>query len=155
MLDPGGCRCGAVTYKLPHDALSATYACHCLDCQTWSGSAFAEHILLPEDALICDGPTVIYADAKDGIASEQVICEMCHTRLFNRTSAAPGMIVLRAGTLTASDKVAPIAHIWIKRKQPWLTLPSDVPAWEGTPTPQEFGEALQKATAKHNDPLQT
>lgn len=27
----GGCRCGAVRYKLVLDALPPTYACHCLD----------------------------------------------------------------------------------------------------------------------------
>ena len=47
----GGCRCGAVRYKLALDTLPLTYACHCLDCQTWSGSAFSQQTFVPEAAL--------------------------------------------------------------------------------------------------------
>lgn len=44
----GGCRCGAVRYVLALDTLPRTYACHCRDCQTWSGSAFSQQTFLPE-----------------------------------------------------------------------------------------------------------
>ena len=44
----GGCRCGAVRYTLALDDLPLTYACHCTDCQTWSGSAFSQQVLVPE-----------------------------------------------------------------------------------------------------------
>jgi hypothetical protein len=57
------------------------------------------------------------------------------------------MIVLRAGTLSASDKLTPVAHIWVKRKQNWVVIPDDVPGWPESPTPQEFGEALRQAQA--------
>ena len=56
----GGCRCGAVRYMLVLDALPRTYACHCRDCQTWSGSAFSQQTFLPEAALRVTGPVVIY-----------------------------------------------------------------------------------------------
>ena len=36
----GGCRCGAVRYRIDADAVPPTYACHCTRCQTTSGSAF-------------------------------------------------------------------------------------------------------------------
>lgn len=50
----GGCRCGAVRYKLALDALPRTYACHCRDCQTWSGSAFSQQTFLPAASLTRD-----------------------------------------------------------------------------------------------------
>lgn len=150
----GQCRCGETTYELVLDAVPAIYACHCLDCQTWSGSAFSEHALLQDDALSCNGPLAIYVHTNhDRIESEQVVCGSCYTRMYNRNGAVPGMIILRAGTLSASNTLSPIAHIWTKRKQPWLVLPDDVPCWEETPTPQEFGAALQKA-GKANDASQ-
>lgn len=140
----GGCRCGAVTYRLAGDALPATYACHCLDCQTWSGSAFAEHALIPEDGLKLQGETTSYTHEGQGSVSNQTICRRCHTRLYNRNSVVPGSIVLRPGTLTSSDRLMPIAHIWTKRKQAWITVPEGVPIWQETPTPEEFGAAIQK-----------
>jgi len=131
----GGCRCGAVRYTLALDALPPTYACHCRDCQTWSGSAFSQQTFLPEAALSVTGPVVVYELASpSGRISTQRMCSVCHTRVYNSNSARPGIVVVRAGTLDRSDELHIGAHIWAKRKQPWLTLPDDVPTWpEGAP----------------------
>jgi AraC-like DNA-binding protein len=56
----GGCRCGAVRYTLALDALPRTYACHCRDCQTWTGSAFSQQTFVPDGALDASGPLVVY-----------------------------------------------------------------------------------------------
>ncbi|HEX3141081.1 MAG TPA: GFA family protein, partial [Rhizobacter sp.] len=64
-----------------------------------------------------------------GRISYQRMCAVCHTRVFNSNSARPGVMVVRAGTLDRSDELDIVAHIWVKRKQPWLTLPENVPAW--------------------------
>lgn len=142
MIFTGQCRCAAVTYQLDMDALPAVYACHCLHCQTLSGSAFALHALLPEDALRVDGPVTEYAYAVDGVQSHHQVCSVCHTRISNTTTAAPGMRVLRVGTLDNSQAAAPLAHIWVSRKQAWLNLPDGLPTWPHSPTPQAFAQAL-------------
>ena len=131
----GGCRCGAVRYALAVDELPLTYACHCRDCQTWSGSAFSQQTFLPEEALNVTGPLVIYElTSPSGRISTQRMCGVCHTRIFNSNSARPGIVVVRAGTLDRSDELDVVAHIWVKRKQAWLPLPAGVPAWaEGAP----------------------
>lgn len=49
----GGCRCGKVRYELDLDTLPRSYACHCLDCQTYSGTAFSQQILVAE-AIFCN-----------------------------------------------------------------------------------------------------
>ena len=140
----GGCRCGAVRYRLALDELPRTYACHCRDCQTWSGSAFSQQTFLPEAALSVDGPLVVYElTSPSGRISTQRICGVCHTRIINANSARPGVVVVRAGTLDRSDELDVVAHIWAKRKQPWLNLPAGVPTWpEGAPV-AELLEALR------------
>ena len=126
----GGCRCGAVRYTLALGALPVTYACHCRDCQTWSGSAFSQQTFLPEAALNVSGPLDVFELVNaSGRISTQRMCAVCHTRIYNSNSARPGVVVVRAGTLDRSDELEVAAHIWVKRKQPWLTLPSGVPAW--------------------------
>ena len=131
----GGCRCGAVRYTLALDALPRTYACHCLDCQTWSGSAFSQQTFLPEASLSLTGSLAVYElTTPSGRISIQRMCPVCHTRVYNSNSARPGVVVVRAGTLDRSDELDIVAHIWVKRKQPWLSLPEDVPTWpEGAP----------------------
>ena len=141
----GGCRCDAVRYTLRVDAIPPAYACHCLQCQTWSGSAFSEQLLLPEDALEMTGPVVLYERTTEDRTSFQRMCGVCHTRLYNTNTRRPSIAVMRAGTLDDSHRIDVVAHIWTRRKQPWLILPEGVPAWpEGAPL-EELAAALGKA----------
>lgn len=140
----GGCRCGAVRYELAGEELPLTYACHCLDCQTWSGSAFALHAIVGEDALSVTGRPFRFRlpEDQETMPSEHVGCATCLTRIANRNDALPGMLVLRVGTLDRSKDVAPAAHIWTSRKQSWLTIDEKTPAFDVSPTPEEFAAAL-------------
>jgi hypothetical protein len=142
----GGCRCGAVRYTLAIDALPPTYACHCHECQTWSGSAFSQQALLPEDAITVSGPVALYErEGAGGRISRQRVCSICHTRIYNTNTARPGIAVVRAGTLDDSHLLNVVAHIWTKRKQPWLTIPYGVPTWPESAPPADFIAAMQRA----------
>lgn len=139
----GGCRCGAVRYTLALETLPRAYACHCLDCQTWSGSAFSEAMFMPESALSVSGEVVVYELTNpSGYISRQRICPVCHTRIYNTNSARAGFAVLRAGTLDSSDTLDLVAHIWVKRKQPWITIPEGVATWPESAPPADFMAVL-------------
>jgi hypothetical protein len=139
----GGCHCGAVRYTLALDQLPAIYCCHCRGCQSWSGSAFTEQAPVREDALSVVGPVVEYSFINpSGSTSRQFVCGTCHTRVYNTNSARPGLAIVRAGTLDCSGELVPRAHIWTKRKQPWIVIAGDVPQYsEGAP-PAEFAAIL-------------
>ena len=142
----GGCGCGAVRYVLALDGLPSTYACHCRDCQTWSGSAFNQVAVLAEDKLTVTGPVEIYELASPGgRVSRQRVCGTCHARIYSTNSARPGLVALRAGTLDGSDALDVVAHIWAARKQSWITIPDGVPAWPGSAPPDELARALTRA----------
>lgn len=138
----GQCRCGQVHLHLQTEIPSPLYACHCLDCQRWSGSAFALHMLCAAQAIEVTGDTVIYTQSTGGHTSTHHACGHCFTRLFNETDAAPGMRVLRASVLQGAEHLAPLAHIWVKRKQPWITLPEGSAQWPESPTPEAFAAAI-------------
>ena len=139
----GGCRCGAVRYSLETDELPPVYCCHCHDCQSWSGSAFSEQAVIREDAIQTEGPLVDYIyDTRSGAQSHQRICAICHTRIFNSNTARPGIALLRAGTLDASDQIMPRTHIWVKRKQPWLNIPPEVPVFDENAPMAEFAAIM-------------
>ncbi|MBN8942005.1 MAG: GFA family protein [Rhizobiales bacterium] len=140
----GGCRCGAVRYRLALDALPRSYACHCLDCQTWSGSAFSQQVVIAESAFTVTGPIALYElTSPSGRISRQRVCATCHTRIYNTNSVRPGLVVVRAGTLDRSDQLHVVAHIWAKRKQPWLVIADDVPRWPEAPPPEELLATLE------------
>jgi hypothetical protein len=139
----GGCRCGAVRYELSLDAVPLTYACHCRDCQTWSGSAFALHAMLPETLLTIEGEIHRFQlNGMETMHSEHAACAACSTRIANHNTAVAGMVILRAGTLDRSDELSPAVHIWTSRKQQWLIIPEGTPSFAETPSQQEFAAAI-------------
>jgi hypothetical protein len=140
----GGCRCGRVRYRIALAELPRVYACHCLDCQTWSGSAFSVQFIVPEDRFeIVGEPALFELTSPDGTrTSRQRACPACFTRVYNTNTRRPGMAGVRAGTLDRSDELAIVAHIWTKRKLDGIEIPASLPAWaEGAP-PAEFAAAL-------------
>ena len=145
MSEQGGCECGLVQYEVTQNDQIQVYACHCLSCQTRSGSAFAQYAMLPASAFVCQGATVSYGRKTNDIEFEEVFCSRCRTRIYNRNSLLPDMIFLRAGTLSNSQWLTPIAHLWVKRMQRWIELPQEVPSFEESPTPEEFAAAVERS----------
>ena len=143
----GGCRCGAVRYRLDLAAQPPIYCCHCHYCQTWSGSAFSEQAVVAEAQIVVTvGEPVMFERVNDsGAISTQYVCGNCHTRLWNTNSGRAGTAVVRAGTLDASDTLVPRAHIWTRRKQPWLAIADGMPSWPENAPVAEFVAALMKA----------
>jgi len=140
----GGCRCGAVRYRVKADKLPNVYACHCLDCQTFSGSAFSLQFIVPEDALEVTGETCLYERvSEDGQrTSRQRGCPKCITRVYNTNTRRPGLAVVRAGTLDRSNELNIVAHIWTKRKLAGIDIPQGIPSWPENPPPAEIVAAL-------------
>jgi len=140
----GGCRCGSVRYRTALAALPRVYACHCLDCQTWSGSAFSLQFILPEDQLQVTGePGLFELTSPDGQrTSRQRACPVCFTRVYNTNTRRPGVAAIRAGALDRSDDLTIVAHIWTKRKLAGIDIPAGVPAWEEGAPPEAFAAAL-------------
>lgn len=139
----GSCRCDAVTYELTLNELPRIYCCHCLDCQKWSGSAFAEQAVIPEASIRMTG-SVVCAEvtSRQGGKSIQYVCGACHNRIYSVNPARPGIALLRAGTLDDTTELQPRLHMWIKRKQQWVTLPDGVPAFEEAPPIEELRALL-------------
>ncbi len=119
----GGCQCEALRFELAAPPLF-THACHCLNCRRRSGSAFAL------------STTVVLADVRitrGTLASRQIsprttvhACASCGTTIHSTSTRHPATCVLRGGTLDDPSLVEPGAHIWVKRKHPWIRIPEGV-----------------------------
>lgn len=58
-------------------------------------------------------------------------CPDCHVALWSHyTSAGDKVAFLRVGSLDEPDRMPPDAHIWVKSKQPWLSIAPDQPSFE-------------------------
>ena len=86
----GGWRCGAVGYEIALSGDLPVYCCHCLDCQKWSGSAFAEQGVIREDAIKTQGPVITSpVTSRQGGQTIQYVCGICHSRIYSTNPARP------------------------------------------------------------------
>lgn len=137
----GGCQCGAVTYRAKSAARG--YACHCLDCQKQSSSAFG--ISIPVDAadLSVEGDIACFTKTADsGAQTDCYFCPRCGSRIYHEGKGRPGKVTIKGGTLDDTSAIELTGHVWTSRKQAWLDLDPDLPAWETQPASPEEWELL-------------
>lgn len=130
----GGCACGAVRYSAEQARMFKPYACHCSDCQTRSGGAFTVQIIVPPEALAIEGELIEGRSINpSGAEVRQYACKHCLTRIYGANLSRPGTVILRAGTLDASQAPVSAVHLWTRSKQAWVVIPEDVPSYPTQP----------------------
>lgn len=85
-------------------------------------------VINPDAFLLESGELKEFKTTSDsGREKTCAFCPECGVRIYNRTSA---LMSVKAGTLDDVSQLTPDAHYWTKRRQPWMTLPTDVPCFE-------------------------
>ena len=127
----GECLCSATRFRINGEPLF-THACHCLNCQRASGSAFSlSTMALESDLEVTSGEATIHPKSKD-LEVKAFICPSCWAVLwFRRDAASPRVLVVRSGVLNNKSEIRPQAHIFVHRKQDWVVLEDGVPTFEG------------------------
>ena len=116
----GGCLCGAVRYALRGD-LQAVAICHCTHCQRQSGSILSFNVVVSEADYHQQGETKVYVDKGDsGQPLYRHFCASCGSPIFATTAMAPGMVVVRAGTLESMEGLQPTSEIYTDHAVKWL-----------------------------------
>jgi len=81
-----------------------------------------------------EGDTAEYVRPTDsGATTRCAFCPQCGTRLYHRSDRSPEFVTMKAGTLDDTEGINPVAHIWVNRKQPWVILERDIPAYPTQP----------------------
>ena len=127
----GGCACGAVRYHLASQPMFV-HCCHCLDCQRQTGSAFVLNALIETDrvALLSGDPQPLAVPTDSGRPHRIFRCPSCQTALWSEYGGAAKLRFVRIGTLDNPTALRPDVHIYVRSKQPWVSLPTGVPAFE-------------------------
>ena len=129
----GGCQCGAVRYGVK-GPLPAAYACHCGECKKQSASAFSVSVPIRFSAIEIYGATTIFeTKAFSGARKLAFFCPQCGTRLWHRSAEDSEWMTLKVGTLDDAAGISPRGHLWVSKKQPWIVIPDDVPAFDTQP----------------------
>ena len=128
----GGCDCGGVRYRMTSMPIFV-HCCHCRWCQRESGSAFALNAMIEADrvVLLHGKPELVDTPSNSGKGQKFHRCPSCRIALWsNYAGAGDAINFVRVGTLDEPDRLAPDIHIFTASKQPWVILPTGVPAME-------------------------
>jgi hypothetical protein len=128
----GSCQCGTCRYTVEAD-LYVAYTCHCTECQKLSSSAFLSCMHVPSERVrITHGSPLTHKRTADsGNVLDTWFCPSCGSSLFAENSARPRIRTVHIGTLAHPEDVEVNAHIWAKRRLPWVSLPAHHRVFDG------------------------
>jgi hypothetical protein len=128
---PGSCFCGSVMFRLT-DKPMFVHCCHCTDCQTQTGGAFAINAIIERDRveILQGAPVVVTLPTGSGRPHDVYRCGQCQTALWSDYGRRGVMVFVRVSTLARPHGIVPDVHIFTRSKLPWVRLPDDARAFE-------------------------
>lgn len=117
----GKCHCGAVSFSAMVDP-ARVLACHCSDCQAFSGAPFRAVLPVPAEDVSISGHAKHYVKvAESGNRRVQAFCPECGTQLYATEGDGPPKVLnLRLGCVDQRAQLPPVAQIWGDSAMPWL-----------------------------------
>jgi hypothetical protein len=130
----GGCYCGALRYSADGEAIFKGQ-CHCRECQYITGGHPNVVIGMPESGFrYTRGTPKAFrrSDLENPVTRE--FCAVCGTHIGTRAPGAPGVYILKVGTLDdPSIFEGPQMAIHTADMQSWHHVPAGIPAFEHRP----------------------
>jgi hypothetical protein len=132
----GACHCGSITVEGEADP-ERVMICHCIDCQTSTGSAFRISVPVAGATFKMTGQPTTYlkTTAESGTPRLHAFCSRCGAPIY-ATSPGEGVqptYSLRVGMLRQRDQLRPKKQIWWRSARPWVTDLAAVPKSEKQP----------------------
>jgi len=116
----GQCHCGAISFTALIDP-NKIIACHCSDCQAFSGAPFrAVAPTAVENVKMTGTPKLYVKTADSGNQRAQAFCGNCGTQLYATEPDTPKVIGFRLGCINERAKLKPTIQIFGKSTMPWL-----------------------------------
>ncbi len=128
----GGCTCRHLRYRMESEPM-IVHCCHCRWCQRETGSAFVINAMIESERLkVIDGePELITIPSESGKGQRVARCPHCKIALWSHYAGLGDLAsFVRVGTLDNPDHFPPDVHVFTESKQPWVSLPGGVPAFE-------------------------
>jgi hypothetical protein len=119
------CRCGQFT-AIAKGEPARVSACHCLECQRRSGSAFSVQAWWADADVTTTGAFNEWANT--GESGKQTVfrfCTTCGSTLVFATARRAGMTAIAVGAFTDPDFPAPKFSIYEASKHAWVSILGD------------------------------
>jgi hypothetical protein len=129
----GRCHCGAISFRALVDP-GRVIACHCTDCQQFSGAPFRAVAPVPVDQVELTGTPKLYVKvAASGNRRAQAFCGECGTQLYATEPQSPEVFNFRLGCIDQRAQLPPQRQIWRESAQPWVAELGSIPAHSQVP----------------------
>ena len=131
----GECLCGSVKYSSAAEPIM-TAVCHCENCQRQSGSSFSIIVGVPEDSITFHQKHTLaeYLDySAAGQEVRRMFCQNCGSPILSLVESAPGLSIIKAGTLNDTSWLNPTTEFWCNSKNPWLELSEELEKHDRNP----------------------
>jgi hypothetical protein len=140
----GGCRCGETRLRVTKPPL-VTMACHCIGCQSMTGSAFSLSIALPSDGLeVIAGEPVLGGLRKE---HRQYYCPACKSWLFTRPDGLDWLVNLRPSALDRHHWFVPFIETFTAEKLLWAATAARH-SFETVPDPSLYEPLMAEFAAE-------
>ena len=101
-------------------------ACHCLDCQRRTGSAFAANATFKTGQVAVSGAHSTFTRSSDeGYWARFNFCPESGSTLFYEIERRPGMISVAIGCFGDPGFPAPTMSIYEERRHPWCLIEAE------------------------------
>lgn len=123
----GQCHCGAIRFKGSADP-EKIVACHCADCQVFSGAPFRAVWPVPAEDIQFEGQPKAYVKVSaSGNRRAQAFCGECGTQLYATDPVEPKVFNMRLGCVNERAALVPKVQIWHDSAAPWLSALASIP----------------------------
>jgi hypothetical protein len=116
----GRCHCGNIAYEATVDPATVGI-CHCVDCQTLSGSPYRATIPASAESFVLRGgaPKIYVKIAESGTKRAHAFCPDCGTPIYASAIGDPPTYSLRIGAIKQRAALRPRRQIWCRSALTW------------------------------------
>ena len=123
----GGCRCGAIRYRVSGPPVMVEY-CHCDSCRRSSGSAVSVLAGFPRDEFeILNGLPTYYESTP---AVKRSFCGICGSPLFYENQEYPDEVYISLGSFDQPEQLPPDRHVWVSERITWHRIGDDLSQYD-------------------------
>ncbi|WP_299149857.1 GFA family protein [uncultured Tateyamaria sp.] len=117
----GSCLCGSVQVRITASPL-LTLACHCLDCQKFTASAFSLTTMFPNDSFSCTGE--LFKGGLGASGRDHYFCKSCGNFIYSQIRGSDQRINLRTSILNGAASFEPFVELMTDEKMQWAIVPT-------------------------------
>ncbi len=127
----GRCHCGGVRYEGEAEPVFMR-ACHCKQCQRFTGTAFVTAVAVPRGSIRVAGSLKTYTKLGDasGVPIHRRFCPDCGSPVVVEAENSPRTVIM-AGTLDDTSFVKPSSNMFCDEAQSWVPMSPDAKNYPG------------------------